>query len=248
MDLEFEEAGNLLEANRDATTISIEDDVQPEKQRKAAGSSPGGDEDPSAYDDSSEVRTTQHFNNELLSVMSNINLTHFASLFSFFLLQLLSGQKKSIPFWTFEYYQQFFDIETHHVIFFNLLKFLPQFVILERVHQNKGSSHWLQYVMCISSRWRRGSLDHWCHGLGRTLFRSTFGEILIFMVSMFHVLVKWLVISQRETQTGSLITNVCACRAILDLHHSCVCHCHQWQYIQLYCAFRWTTLQVYPRV
>lgn len=80
---EFEEAGNLLEANRDATTISIEDDdVQPEKTRKAAGSSPGGDEDPLDYDDNSE---------------------------------LLSGQKKSIPFWTFEYYQQFFDIETHHV-------------------------------------------------------------------------------------------------------------------------------------
>ncbi|TNM98457.1 hypothetical protein fugu_014703 [Takifugu bimaculatus] len=29
--------------------------------------------------------------------------------------ELLSGQKKSTPFWTFEYYQNFFDIETHHV-------------------------------------------------------------------------------------------------------------------------------------
>uniref|UniRef100_UPI0037E951A9 protein YIPF1 n=1 Tax=Semicossyphus pulcher TaxID=241346 RepID=UPI0037E951A9 len=82
---EFEEAGNLLEANRDAITISIEDeDVKPDKQQKrAAGFSPGGnDEDPLASDDKSE---------------------------------LLSGQKKSVPFWTFEYYQQFFDIETHHV-------------------------------------------------------------------------------------------------------------------------------------
>lgn len=57
MVLEFEEAGNLLEANRDATTISIEDDdVQPEKQRKTAGLSPGGDDDSHDYDDSSEVR------------------------------------------------------------------------------------------------------------------------------------------------------------------------------------------------
>lgn len=29
--------------------------------------------------------------------------------------ELLSGQKKSAPFWTFEYYQTFFDIETHQV-------------------------------------------------------------------------------------------------------------------------------------
>ncbi|XP_075878046.1 protein YIPF1 [Nelusetta ayraudi] len=29
--------------------------------------------------------------------------------------KLLSGEKKSAPFWTFEYYQRFFDIETHHV-------------------------------------------------------------------------------------------------------------------------------------
>ncbi|XP_042354436.1 protein YIPF1 [Plectropomus leopardus] len=81
---EFEEAGNLLEANRDAITISIEDDdIQPERKGKAAGFSPDvNDEDPLASDDKAE---------------------------------LLSGQKKSVPFWTFEYYQRFFDIETHHV-------------------------------------------------------------------------------------------------------------------------------------
>ncbi|XP_040910842.1 protein YIPF1 [Toxotes jaculatrix] len=81
---EFEEAGNLLEANRGATTISIEEeDIKPEKQRKAAGLFSGGDdEDPLANDDKTE---------------------------------LLSGQKKSVPFWTFEYYQRFFDVETHHV-------------------------------------------------------------------------------------------------------------------------------------
>nr|XP_019967357.1 PREDICTED: protein YIPF1 [Paralichthys olivaceus]XP_019967366.1 PREDICTED: protein YIPF1 [Paralichthys olivaceus]XP_019967374.1 PREDICTED: protein YIPF1 [Paralichthys olivaceus]XP_019967383.1 PREDICTED: protein YIPF1 [Paralichthys olivaceus] len=82
---EFEEAGTLLEANRDATTISIEeDDVKPKKQRRAAGLNPSGadDEDTLSYDDQTE---------------------------------LLSGQQKSAPFWTFEYYQRFFDIETHHV-------------------------------------------------------------------------------------------------------------------------------------
>lgn len=77
---EFEEAGNLLEANRDATTISIDDeDIKP---TNGAGFTPHVDEDPLGSDDRAE---------------------------------LLSGQKKSIPFWTFEYYQQFFDIETHHV-------------------------------------------------------------------------------------------------------------------------------------
>ncbi|XP_077581225.1 protein YIPF1 [Stigmatopora nigra] len=29
--------------------------------------------------------------------------------------ELLSGEKKSIPFWTFEYYQQFFDVDTRRV-------------------------------------------------------------------------------------------------------------------------------------
>nr|XP_023995364.1 protein YIPF1 [Salvelinus alpinus] len=29
--------------------------------------------------------------------------------------ELLSGQKRSAPFWTFEYYQRFFDVETHQV-------------------------------------------------------------------------------------------------------------------------------------
>lgn len=35
--------------------------------------------------------------------------------FQFPLQKLLSGEKKAAPFWTFEYYQRFFDIETHHV-------------------------------------------------------------------------------------------------------------------------------------
>ncbi|KAF7652479.1 hypothetical protein LDENG_00096170 [Lucifuga dentata] len=80
---EFEEAETLLEVNRDAVTVSIEDeDRKPQKQRQPAGLAADGDEDPLATDDRAE---------------------------------LLSGQKKNVPFWTFEYYQRFFDIETHHV-------------------------------------------------------------------------------------------------------------------------------------
>nr|XP_046263575.1 protein YIPF1 [Scatophagus argus]XP_046263576.1 protein YIPF1 [Scatophagus argus]XP_046263577.1 protein YIPF1 [Scatophagus argus]XP_046263578.1 protein YIPF1 [Scatophagus argus] len=81
---DFEEAGNLLNSNRDATTINMEDeDVKPDKQRNAAVFTPDEhDDDSLASDDKTE---------------------------------LLSGEKKSVPFWTFEYYQRFFDIETHHV-------------------------------------------------------------------------------------------------------------------------------------
>lgn len=57
--LDFEEAENLLERNRDAVTISIEDeDNKPEKQqKKAAGFSPAADddEDPLTSDDRAEV-------------------------------------------------------------------------------------------------------------------------------------------------------------------------------------------------
>lgn len=54
MNLEFEEAGNLLEANRDAVTISIEDeDIKSEKQKKATGFT--SDADPLVTDDNTEV-------------------------------------------------------------------------------------------------------------------------------------------------------------------------------------------------
>ncbi|XP_069013964.1 protein YIPF1 [Embiotoca jacksoni] len=82
---EFEEADSLSEANRDATTISIEDeDVKPQKQRTGftADDVDDDDEDRLGTDDKAE---------------------------------LLSGEKKNISFWTFDYYQRFFDVETHHV-------------------------------------------------------------------------------------------------------------------------------------
>lgn len=50
METEFEEADSLLDANRDAVTISIEDeDLKTETQRKAT------DGDPLASDDNTEV-------------------------------------------------------------------------------------------------------------------------------------------------------------------------------------------------
>lgn len=52
--LEFDEAGDLLEGNRDATTISIEDDVKPQKQRNAAEFPQDGYEE--GTDDKEEVR------------------------------------------------------------------------------------------------------------------------------------------------------------------------------------------------
>lgn len=81
---EFEEAGNLLGANRDATTISIDDEfTRPNTQRKPASLTPDADDEDSLANDDKA--------------------------------QLLSGQKSTAPFWTFDYYQKFFDVETHHV-------------------------------------------------------------------------------------------------------------------------------------
>lgn len=57
MKTEFEEAGSLLETNRDAVTISIEDEnLKPEKQRKSAGYTPNENNvDPETFDDKTEV-------------------------------------------------------------------------------------------------------------------------------------------------------------------------------------------------
>ena len=42
-------------------------------------------------------------------------------------MQLLSGKKKTPPFWSFEYYQQFFDVDTSQVGRRLLGSFVPQF-------------------------------------------------------------------------------------------------------------------------
>ncbi|KAM9719750.1 protein YIPF1 [Menidia menidia] len=80
---EFDEAGTLLEANKDAVTISIEDEDLMSKRQRSAGLTPDVDEEDSLNTDDKS--------------------------------SLLSGQRKNVPFWTFEYYQQYFDIETYHV-------------------------------------------------------------------------------------------------------------------------------------
>ncbi|CAG5896474.1 unnamed protein product [Menidia menidia] len=80
---EFDEAGILLEANKDAVTISIEDEDLMSKRQRNAGLTPDVDEEESLNTDDKS--------------------------------SLLSGQRKNVPFWTFEYYQQYFDIETYHV-------------------------------------------------------------------------------------------------------------------------------------
>lgn len=79
---DFDEAESLLESDRDAVTISIDDEVLKPQKQNAAGGFGGDGEDPPSADDKEE---------------------------------LLSGQTRNAPFWTFEYYQKFFDIETHNV-------------------------------------------------------------------------------------------------------------------------------------
>lgn len=80
---DFDDSGNLLEPNRDAVTISIEDEgVKFDNQRTAAPRVDAYEEEPETSDDQEK---------------------------------LLSGQKTNAAFWTFEYYQKFFDIDTYHV-------------------------------------------------------------------------------------------------------------------------------------
>lgn len=100
----------------------------------------------------------------------------------------------------------------------------------------------------ICFRWRKESLDQWCHGLERTLFMSTFDEILTFMVSTSTVTgYGW--ISYKETKwTPKPKIDTCTFRTILDLYHSGVCHCHQWKHLQLSGTLRKTRLYIYPRV
>ncbi|CAL8346484.1 unnamed protein product [Merluccius merluccius] len=76
---EFEEAESLLEENRDAITINMDDVNESQKQR------PGMNEDQE-------------------SLLSNDDKA-----------ELLSGPQKNAPFWSFDYYQKFFDVDTHQV-------------------------------------------------------------------------------------------------------------------------------------
>ncbi|KAL0966992.1 hypothetical protein UPYG_G00303170 [Umbra pygmaea] len=82
---EFGDAENASEDSRDATTVTIED-TGSHKHHKQRKTDPVMSFD---EDDDPQANNDQ--------------------------TELLSGQRKSAPFWTFEYYQTFFDVETHQV-------------------------------------------------------------------------------------------------------------------------------------
>lgn len=84
---EFDSSESHLGGNGDATTISIED-------------TGAGSHKPQKQRRSAPVTSFEEDNDPL----ANDDKT-----------ELLSGQKRSAPFWTFEYYQRFFDVETHQV-------------------------------------------------------------------------------------------------------------------------------------
>ncbi|XP_030726061.1 protein YIPF1 [Globicephala melas] len=88
-DLQFEEFGDTatyLAANPDATTISIEDPGETPKHQPGPPGGSGREEDDELLGNDDSDKT-----------------------------ELLAGQKKSSPFWTFEYYQTFFDVDTYQV-------------------------------------------------------------------------------------------------------------------------------------
>ncbi|XP_053248364.1 protein YIPF1 [Podarcis raffonei] len=84
---EFDDAANLLAANPDAVTISIDEPAEKPKTKHGHLQDSGREED-----------------DELLGTDDSDKT------------ELLAGQKKSAPFWTFEYYQTFFDVDTYQVL------------------------------------------------------------------------------------------------------------------------------------
>ncbi|XP_065594720.1 protein YIPF1 [Cyrtonyx montezumae] len=84
---EFDDAANLLAANPDATTISIDEPPEARENQHGRRHELGREED-----------------DELLGTDDSDKT------------ELLAGQKKSAPFWTFEYYQTFFDVDTYQVL------------------------------------------------------------------------------------------------------------------------------------
>uniref|UniRef100_A0A8C8XUP2 Protein YIPF n=3 Tax=Felidae TaxID=9681 RepID=A0A8C8XUP2_PANLE len=88
-DLQFEEFGNAAATaaeNPGATTISIEGPGESPTHQAGLPRGSGGEEDDELLGNDDSDKT-----------------------------ELLAGQKKSSPFWTFEYYQTFFDVDTYQV-------------------------------------------------------------------------------------------------------------------------------------
>ncbi|CAO2588375.1 Protein YIPF1, partial [Lemmus lemmus] len=83
---EFGDGATLLAANPDATTVNIEDPDETSKLQPRPRGGSGREEDDELLGNNDSDET-----------------------------ELLAGQKKSSPFWTFEYYQTFFDVDTYQV-------------------------------------------------------------------------------------------------------------------------------------
>uniref|UniRef100_A0A3P9P5J8 Protein YIPF n=1 Tax=Poecilia reticulata TaxID=8081 RepID=A0A3P9P5J8_POERE len=158
------EPGTLLESNRDAVTISIDDeDLKSKKQRSAVGFAQD-------VDDNCLV---------------------------FFLFKLLSGQKKNAPFWTFEYYQKFFDIETHHVkerILGSLVPWPGKNFI--QVHLRKNPDLYGPFWICTTLVFAiaiSGNLSTFLRYFGNSNYKYTaeFGKVSIAATAIFSY--AWLV-------------------------------------------------------
>jgi len=87
-DLQFEEFGDAATsaANPGTTTIHIEGPSESPTHQPGLPRGSGGEEDDELLGNDDSDKT-----------------------------ELLAGQKKSSPFWTFEYYQTFFDVDTYQV-------------------------------------------------------------------------------------------------------------------------------------
>lgn len=102
MKTDFEETGSLLEANRDETTINMDDgDLgKPEKQRRATGfTADADDNDPLGSDDTTEVWThiLRCFVNHNLCVFALYCLQVFALNDVFFPHCSFSPDKRKVP-------------------------------------------------------------------------------------------------------------------------------------------------------
>ncbi|XP_007564294.1 protein YIPF1 [Poecilia formosa] len=163
---EFDEAGTLLESNRDAITISIDDeDLKSKRQRSAVGFAQDvGDEEPLISEDREE---------------------------------LLSGKNKNAPFWTFEYYQKFFDIKTHHVrerILGSLVPWPGKNFI--QVHLRKNPDLYGPFWICTTLVFAiaiSGNLSTFLRYFGNSNYKYTaeFGKVSIAATAIFSY--AWLV-------------------------------------------------------
>lgn len=115
--LEFEDDQGFIESNQGSTTVTIDDPIKSRKQRKATGTAPEEKEiDPLDSDDHTEVSGTQSWKSDIFISPNEVLSQNICS----FVKQLLSGEKKSAPFWTFEFYQRLFDVDSHQVSQLNL--------------------------------------------------------------------------------------------------------------------------------